>query len=102
MTFPKNLLGERKFHRMLVTEDCLQQVENDFTLLHQVIIGDESLFFQYDPKMKHQSQQWLSTNTLRPKKARMNKSKQKIMLICFLDSRGEIHREFISPGQTVN
>jgi len=37
-----------------------------------------------------------------PKKARMSKSKIKSMLICFFDSQGIIHKEFISPGKTVN
>ncbi len=44
---PKNLLEEQKLHRMSVTEDCLQPVENDPTLLHRVITDNESWFFQY-------------------------------------------------------
>jgi len=37
-----------------------------------------------------------------PKKVRMSKSKIKSMLICFFDSHGVIHKEFVPPGQTVN
>ena len=36
------------------------------------------------------------------KKARMSKSEIKSMLICFFDSQGIVHKEFVSPGQTVN
>jgi len=32
----------------------------------------------------------------------MNKSKIKSMPICFLDSQGIFHKEFVPPGQTVN
>src|SRR5215469_10567956 len=32
----------------------------------------------------------------------MSKSKIKSMLICFFDSQGIIHKEFVPPGQTVN
>ena len=38
----------------------------------------------------------------RPKKVRMSKSKIKSMLICFFDSQGIVHKEFMPPGQTVN
>ncbi len=48
---PKNFLEEQKLRRISVAENCLQQVENDPTLLDRVITG-----FQYDPETKHQSQ----------------------------------------------
>jgi hypothetical protein len=32
----------------------------------------------------------------------MSKSKIKTMLICFFDSQGIVHKEFVPPGQTVN
>ena len=35
-------------------------------------------------------------------KARMSKSKVKSMLICFFDSQGIVHTEFVPEGQTVN
>lgn len=99
---PKNLSAEQKQHRMDVAKDCLEQAENDPTLLDRVITGDESWFFQYDPETKRQSSQWLSPHTPRPKKARMSKSKVKTMIISFFDSRGIVHKEFVPPGQTVN
>ena len=37
-----------------------------------------------------------------PKKARMQKSKLKTMLICFFDQEGIVHRELVPPGMTVN
>jgi len=36
------------------------------------------------------------------KKARMQKSKLEMMLICFFDQEGIVHREFVPPGMTVN
>lgn len=99
---PKNLSVEQKNHRMTVAEDCLEQVENDPTLLDRVITGDESWFFQYDPETKRQSSQWLSPNARHPKKARMSKSRVKTMIITFFDSCGIVHKEFVPSGQTVN
>ncbi|KAL4103323.1 hypothetical protein QTP88_018700 [Uroleucon formosanum] len=71
---PKNLLAEQKHVQMSISQDCLEQVEADPTLLDRVITGDESWHFQYDPETKRQSQQWLSPGAARPKKARMSKS----------------------------
>ncbi|KAL4103331.1 hypothetical protein QTP88_018708 [Uroleucon formosanum] len=69
---PKNLLAEQKHVQMSISQDCLEQVEADSTLLDRVITGDESWYFQYDPERKRQSQQWLSPGAARPKKARMS------------------------------
>lgn len=99
---PKNLSVEQKHERMAIAQDCLDQVESDPTLLGRVITGDESWFFQYDPETKRQSQQWLSPGSARPKKARMSKSKVKTMMICFFDSKGIVHKEFVPLGRTVN
>ena len=37
-----------------------------------------------------------------PVPRRMSKSKIKSMLICFFDSQGIVHKEFVPPGQIVN
>ncbi len=99
---PKNFLEEQKLHRMSVAEDYLQQVENDPTLLDRVIMDNESSLFQYDPETKRQSQQWLTPNGPRPKKACTSKFKMKSMLICFFDNCQLVHRQFVPPGQTIN
>ena len=39
--------------------------------------------------------EWHTASSPRPKKARMSKSKIKSMLICFFDSRGIVHTEFV-------
>jgi len=77
-------------------------VINDPTLLLNVITGDESIVYAYDPKTKLQSSQWKSPGSPRPKKVCMEKSKLKAMLICFFDQEGIVHRKFVSPGMTVN
>ena len=37
-----------------------------------------------------------------PKKERMSRSRVKIMIMIFFDSRGILHKEFVPPGQIVN
>ena len=65
-----------------------------------VITGDESWFFQYDPETKRQSLEWHSKGSPRPKKASLSKSKVKCMLVCFFDSTGIAHKEWVPAGQT--
>nr|CAH7733502.1 unnamed protein product [Callosobruchus chinensis] len=92
---PKNLSDEQKAHRMNIAQDCFEQIKSDLTLLDQVVTGDESCFFHYDPETKRQSQQWLSPSAPRPLKARRSKSEVKAMLICFFVNKGVVRKEFV-------
>ena len=65
-----------------------------------VITGDETWIFEYDPDKKRQSSEWHTSNSPRPKKSRMRKSKIKTKLIRFFDSQGVVHKEFMPQGQT--
>ena len=99
---PKNLTTEQKGNRRDVCLDLLDRLERDPEFYSRVITGDESWILEYDPKAESQSREWHTAKSPRPKKARMNKSKIKSMLICFYDSQGIVHKEFVPPGQTVN
>ena len=62
--------------------------------LSNVITSDETLVYTFDPETKIQSSQWKSQGSPRPKKARQMRSNIKSMLICFLDQKGIVHKEF--------
>jgi len=98
----KNLTNERKANRRDVCLDLLDRLEREPEFFSRFITGDESWILEYDPETKRQSREWHTANPPRPKKARMSKSKIKSMLICFFDSQGIVHKEFVPPGQTVN
>ena len=61
-----------------------------------IITGDETRCFAYDPATKRQSAEWVGQNSPKPKKLRFQKSRVKTMLIFFF------HREFVPEGQKVN
>jgi hypothetical protein len=63
---------------------------------------DASWLFQYEPEAKHQSLQWTSKSSPRPKKFCLQKSEIKTMLITFFDKQGVIQEEFVSEQQRVN
>jgi len=67
-----------------------------------VITGDETWIFEYDPETKRQSKEWHTSASPRPEKARRSKSKIKSKLICFFDSEGIFHTEFVPRGHTVS
>ena len=99
---PKILSEEQKQRRVNFCKDMLETTAGDADILGQVITGDETWVFQYDPETKRQSMQWKTATSPRPKKARMSKSKIKVMLIAFFDQRGLVHHECVPAGETVN
>jgi hypothetical protein len=62
--------------------DFAEQLQED-NFLDLVIIGDETCYYQYDPKAKYQPMEWRSKNSPKPKKPQMSKFKLKTLLICF-------------------
>ena len=68
----------------------------------KVATGDESWCYGYDPESQRQSSQWKSPNSPRPQTARQGHSSFKTKSISCFDVDGIVHKEFVSPGQTVN
>ena len=97
---PKNLSVEQKANRLEICQVLLGRLEIKPNFLHKVITGDESWVFDYNPETKRQNEEW-HTKSSRSKKAHMSRSRVKTMPV-FFDSRGTVHKEFVSPGQTVN
>ena len=93
---------EQKERRVPVCQDILEQLETEPNWLKRVVTGDESWTFEYNPLTRLQSLVWKSALSPRSKKARVFKSKTKVMLIAFFDVHGIVHAEFLPPGQTIN
>ena len=54
------------------------------------------------PELKSQSMQWLPKGADPPKKAKVQNSTKKLMLIAFFDCDGMIYQHWLSKGQTIN
>jgi hypothetical protein len=72
-----------------------RQLAEQNNFLDKVIMGDESLCFRYDLDTKHQSMQWKTSASPRPKKTCVSRAQVKTMLICFLITRAFVHFEFL-------
>jgi len=85
---PRVLTQDQKDDRVAICQELKETVKNDPTLLLNVITGDESIVYAYDPQTKLKSSQWKSPGSPRPKKARMQKSKLNMMLFVSLTKSG--------------
>jgi hypothetical protein len=80
----------------------LKENANDFSFLPNVIMGDETWVYAYDPQTKTQSSPWKSQGSPRAKKARQVRSNIKPMLICFFDQKVIVHKEFVPFGHSIS
>ena len=76
---PKNLTIEQKDNRKDVCLHLLERIQSDRNFLKNMITGDETWIFEYDPETKEKVRnEWHISASPPPKKARMSKSKIKI------------------------
>ena len=71
---PRVLTQEQKDSRVALCQELNETVINDPTLLLNVITGDESIVYAYDPEIEMKYSQWKSPGSPRSKKARMQKN----------------------------
>jgi hypothetical protein len=75
----------------------LFNLDNNHSLLNSVVKGDETWCFQYDLQTKRKHGIVL-TRPFKTQNFLFQKSKNKVMLVTFFDSQGNIHKEFVPPG----
>ena len=63
------LTQDQKDSRVAICQELKETVKNDPTLLLNVITGDESVVYAYDPETKLQSSQWKSPGSPKTQKS---------------------------------
>ena len=61
----------------------------------QIITGDVSWIYAYDPETIDQSSEYRLKGEAKPKRPRLSRSKIKVILTVFFDYRGVVHYEFL-------
>ncbi|XP_023726193.1 histone-lysine N-methyltransferase SETMAR-like [Cryptotermes secundus] len=97
---PRQLTMDQMECCMMVAGDLFNKSTQDPTFLKKIITGDESLMFAYDLETRMQSSEWHTASSPQPKKSRLVRSKDKVILTAFFDIYGLVHHEFLPPGQT--
>ncbi|UYV66746.1 hypothetical protein LAZ67_4002753 [Cordylochernes scorpioides] len=85
---PRFLTNEQKLCRLATCEDMLEMTRTDPEWKDKIITGDETWVYGYDPETKRQSAEWRGQGEPRPKKSRILKSRNKVLLVAFLDNKG--------------
>lgn len=99
---PRLLTPEQKRNRVEVCEHWMSCVrKKGAAWWKSIITADESWIYCYDPEMKQQSTQWVGKGEPPPKKARVQKSAAKALVITFFDYRGMVYTHTVPQGQTV-
>ena len=83
---PSLLNDGQKEHGVQVYQDILKRLETEPDLLSRVVTSDDSWIFENNPLIKRKS-----ASSPRPKKAKLFKSKIKVMLIVFFDVHKIVH-----------
>ncbi|CAF3518065.1 unnamed protein product, partial [Rotaria sp. Silwood2] len=76
--------------------------EGQSRCVFDIITGDESWFYHYDPELKEQSKVWISTTDPHPTKIHRTKSAGKRMVTIFFMKSGLIKSDPSETGATVN
>jgi len=96
------LTNDQHEQHQTIASDLLGHSCEDVQFLKNIVTGDESWVYGYDPETKQQSSQWKGPLSPRPKKGCQVQSKTKIMLLAFFDSEGIVHHKYAPDGQTIN
>jgi len=90
---PCLLTDDQREQRQIIVRDLFECSCEDVQFLKNIVTGDESWVYGYDPETKQQSSQWKGPTYPRPKKGRQVRSKTKVTLLAFFDSEGIVHHE---------
>jgi len=89
--------------RQTIARDLFERSCEDVQFLKNIVTGDESWVYGYDPETKQQSSQWKGPTSPRTKKGRQVRSKTKVMLLAFFFySEGILHYKYAPDGQIIN
>ncbi len=81
---------------MEVTQESLNEVNNDVELLKRVITGDGNMGLYYNVEIKAQLSHWRHSGSPWPKKVRQVRSNVRIMFTVFFDFSGVVHHEYLT------
>jgi len=80
---PCVLTVEQKQQHLSISLELCDHAASDSSLLGNVIMGDETWVYDYDPETRVQSSQWKSPSSPHAKKVHQSRSNIKVMIVFF-------------------
>ena len=100
---PCLLNSEHKAQQIEMAQDLkCRHFRQGMAFFKSVVTMDESWVSFFMPEMKSQLVQWLPKGANPPKKAKVQNSTKKLMLVAFFDCDGMMYQHWLSKGQTIN
>jgi len=99
---PRLLTDDQKENRVVISQELHANANSNVNFLKNIVTGDETWVYEYDVEIKMQLSQCMGKGSPRPKKARMSRSKIKMIMVAFFDWKGIVHHEFVPRVQMVN
>lgn len=100
---PKLLSAVQKEQRMKCAQSFLNLcADHPQSIFDRIVTGDETMVLYFDPTSKRESMEWRRPDEERPKKAKVQQSRRKIMSTIFWDNEGILLIDFKTEGTTVN
>jgi len=99
---PPLLTDDQREQRHTIARDLFERSCENVQFLRNIVTGDESWVYGYDPETRQQSSQWKGPTSRRPKNGRQVRSKTKSMSLAFFDSEGIVRHEYAPDGHTIN
>ena len=99
---PCVLMVEQKQQCSSISLELCNHAASDSSFLGNVIMGDETWVYGYDPETRVQNCQWKSPSSPHAKKAHQSRCNIKVVMIVFFDLDGIVRAEFVPTNTTVN
>ncbi|XP_071558193.1 histone-lysine N-methyltransferase SETMAR-like [Temnothorax nylanderi] len=99
---PRTLTDDQKDARVKHCKDMRKAADTDSNFMKNIVSCGQTWFFQYEPLTEQQDAEFQNRKGTKPKKVRMQKGPIKTFLTVFFDSKGIVHKEFMSADQTAN
>jgi len=93
---------KQKQKRLSISLELRDRAASDSSFLGNVVMGDETWVYGYDPETRVQSSQWKSPSSCAKKKMCQSRSNIKVVVIVFFDLDGIVRAEFVPRNTTVN
>ena len=92
------VIGVMEEQRVVYCQDLLLMGQDE-RFWENIITGDETWCFAYDPATKRQSAEWVGQNSPKPKKLRFKKSRVKTLIVFFSAQKVQFIERFSLKGK---